>query len=206
MTKSSENDVNLNRNFPTYNWDTWEDNRTDGNGSEPGGQNYKGTSAGSETETQAVMKFYRNNYDAVLSIDLHTNGANTSSRDQISFYMPTEPQDTMDDNYQILHSFVAPGRVFTNRLKPWLNEKYDAGMDYTTFWGVVEPMDYYPSCPHWVRETAGEVGQCYEVMAGSSTQFIGNQLTQYAPATIKAAAEELGNFLVQIIAHCKVAE
>lgn len=202
-TRLNENGVNLNRNFPTYNWEKWEDTRTDGNGSEPGGQNYKGESAASETETQAVMKFFRNNYDAVLSIDLHTNGANTASRDQISAYMPTEPQDITDANYQILHDFLVPGKIFTTRLKPWLNEKYDAGMDYTMFWGVVAAMDYYPSCSHWVRETAGEVGQCYEVMAGSSTQFIGNQLTQYAPATIKAAAEELGNFLVTMLAHIK---
>lgn len=202
-SRLNENGVNLSRNFPTYNWDEWEDTRTDGNGSEQGGLNYKGESAASETETKAMMKFFRNNYDAVLGIDLHTNGANTVARDQISAYMPADPQSTTDLNYDLLHDFIKVGKCFNTRLKPWLNEKYDAGMPYSFAYGSVIAMPYYPCAPHWIIETAGLIGQCYEVMAGSGTGLMGEQLTVYAPATIKAAAEEIGNLLVTLLAHCK---
>lgn len=202
-SRLNENGVNLNRNFPTYNWGAWEDDRTDGNGSQPGGMNYKGEAAASETQTKLMMRFFRNNYDAVLAIDIHTNGADTVARDQISAYMPADPQSTTDLNYDLLHDFIKVGKCFNTRLKPWLNEKYGAGMPYSLGYGSVIAMPYYPCAPHWIRETAGLIGQCYEVMAGSSTGFIGDQLTVYAPATIKAAAEEIGNLLVTLLAHCK---
>lgn len=197
-SRLNENGVNLNRNFPTYNWSTW-----DGTGSESGGMNYKGASAASETETQYMMKFYRNNYDAVFAIDLHTNGADTISRDMVSAYMRALPQDSTDKNYGILDSFLPDGKTFTIRLRPWLNGKYSAGLSYASAVGTTNPIDYFPCAPHWVRETAGLVGVCYELMAGSSTGFLGEQLTVYAPATIKAAAEELGNFIVTMLGHCK---
>lgn len=202
-SRLNENGVNLNRNFPTYNWDEWEDTRTDGNGSEPGGLNYKGESAASESETQMMMRFYRNNYDAVFAIDLHTNGADTVSRDMVSAYMRALPQDTLDLNYQLLNGFLSSGKTFTNRIRPWLNGKYNAGISYNMAIGTTNPIDYYPCAPHWVRETAGLIGVCYELLAGSSNGFLGEQLTVYSPASIKAAAENLGNFIVAMVAHCK---
>ena len=75
----NENGVNLNRNFPTYNWDDYSD-ETSG----VGGINYKGTTPASETQTQLIIKFLRNNYDAVFAIDLHTNGENTSAWYEVS--------------------------------------------------------------------------------------------------------------------------
>lgn len=202
-SRLNENGVNLNRNFPTYNWEEWEDTRTDGNGSEQGGMNYKGESAASETETKAMMKFFRNNYDAVLGIDLHTNGADTVSRDMVSAYMRALPQDPSDLDYKLLDSFLPRGKTFTNRIRPWLNEKYNAGISYSYAVGTTNPIDYFPCAPHWVRETAGLIGVCYEVLAGSSNGFLGEQLTVYSPASIKAAAENLGNFIVAMVAHCK---
>lgn len=202
-SRLNENGVNLGRNFPTYNWAEWEDTRTDGNGSEPGGMNYKGESAGSETETKAMMKFYRNNYDAVFAIDLHTNGADTVSRDMISAFMPALPQNANDANYEILYSLVKQGKLFNSRLKPWLNGEYGAELSYSQLYGTYNPIPYYPCAPHWGRETAGLTSICYEVMAGSTTGFLGNELTAYAPATIKAAAEEIANMIVTILAHLK---
>lgn len=194
-SRVNENQVNLNRNFPTYNWADYETGE--------GTLNYKGTAPASETETQMMMWFYRNHYDAVLAIDLHTNGADTAMRDQISAYMPALAQSESDKDYDILDSFITPGKNYTTRLKQWLNDKYNANMSYDYAYGTSIPISYYPCAPHWVRETAGLVGQCYEVMAGSSTGVMGDELTVYAPATIKAAAEELGNVLVAIINHCK---
>ena len=202
-SRLNENGVNLNRNFPTYNWSEWEDTRTDGNGSEPGGLNYKGESAASESETQMMMRFFRNNYDAVFAIDLHTNGADTVSRDMVSAYMRALPQDTSDLNYQLLNGFLPSGKTFTNRIRPWLNGKYNAGISYALAVGTTNPIDYFPCAPHWVRETAGLIGVCYELLAGSSNGFLGEQLTVYSPASIKAAAENLGNFIVAMVAHCK---
>lgn len=202
-SRLNENGVNLNRNFPTYNWDEWEDTRTDGNGSGSGDLNYKGESAASETETQAVMKFIRNNYDAVIAIDLHTNGSDTVARDQIAFYMPTQPEGSTDQDYDILHSYLAIGGTQNNRLKSWLNEKYGAGLSNAQNAGGANFLGYFPAAPQWIREAAGLPGVCYEVMAGSSTGFIGQNLTQYGAATIKAAAEELGNMICALVEHCR---
>ena len=201
-SRLNENGVNLNRNFPTYNWDEWEDTRTDGNGSEPGGLNYKGSSAGSETETQAMMSFLRNNYDAVLQIDLHTNGSDTVSRDMISASMITMPENNDDVNYNIQHNYLVPAYTFTYRLKPWLNETYNAGLNSDLFYGSVVTMLQYPCAAHYTRETIGAVGMTYEVMAGSSNGLLGTRLTPYSADSIKAAAEELGNYIMIMLAHC----
>lgn len=199
----NENGVNLNRNFPTYNWDEWEDSRTDGNGSEYGGQNYKGQSAGSETETQAMMSFYRNNYDAIFQIDLHTNGADTVTRDTISSTMLTEIEGV---NYDIMHSYFNPAMEQCYRLKPWINEKYGASIPNSLFYGAVGIMGDYPSAPWWVSESNGTIGMCYEVMAGSSNNLLGNRLTPYSADTIKMASEQLANFIYMMLANCKDAK
>lgn len=199
----NENGVNLNRNFPTYNWDEWEDTRTDGNGSEYGGQNYKGQSAGSETETKAMMSFYRNNYDAIFQIDLHTNGADTVRRDMISSTMLTEIEGV---NYDIMHSYFNPAIDQCYRLKPWINEKYNGNITNSLFWGTVGTMDYYPSAPWWISESNSVIGMCYEVMAGSSNNLLGDILTPYSAGTIKMAAEQLANFIYMMLANCKDAK
>ena len=198
----NENGVNLNRNFPTYNWDEWEDTRTDGNGSEYGGQNYKGQSAGSETETQAMMSFYRNNYDAIFQIDLHTNGADTVTRDMISSTLLTEIEGV---NYDIMHSYFNPAMEQCYRLKPWINEKYGASIPNSLFYGAVSIMGYFPSASWWVSESNSTIGMCYEIMAGSSNNLLGDKLTPYSADTIKMAAEQLANFIYMMLANCKVA-
>lgn len=199
----NENGVNLNRNFPTYNWDEWEDSRTDGNGSEYGGQNYKGQSAGSETETQAMMSFYRNNYDAIFQIDLHTNGADTVARDMISSTLLTEIEGV---NYDIMHSYFNPAMEQCYRLKPWINEKYGASIPNSLFYGGVSIMGYFPSASWWVSEANGTIGMCYEIMAGSSNNLLGDRLTPYSADTIKMAAEQLANFIYMMLANCKDAK
>ena len=193
-SRVNENGVNINRNFPTYNWSEWE--------SGEGTLNYKGTSAGSEIQTQLIMKFFRDNYDSIFSVDIHTDGADTQARDQISAFMITVP-DTTDENYQIQHDFLLPGMSYTRRLKPWMNEKYNAGLPYEYAWGSATEMPHYPSVPEWIRQAVGTPGLCYEVLAGGSNGYIGPNLTVYGADTIKFAAEELGMFLTTIVAHCK---
>ena len=194
-SRVNENGVNLNRNFPTYNWNDWE--------SGEGTLNYKGASAASETETQLIMKFFRDNYDSVFSVDVHTDGADTQARDQISAFMMCVPADTTDADYSILNSFLRPGVSYTRRLRPWMNEKYNAGLSYSVAWGSAIEMQHYPSAPEWIRQAVGTPGMCYEVLAGGSEGYIGPNLTVYGADTIKFAAEELGMFLTTMSAHCK---
>ena len=92
---------------------------------------------------------------------------------------------------------------FNRRLKPWMNEKYNAGLPFDYAWGSVIPMGDFPSAPEWIRQTVGTIGLCYEVLAGGSNGYIGSNLTVYGADTIKFAAEELGMVLTTLVAHCK---
>lgn len=193
----NESGVNLNRNFPTYNWNDYND-ETSGQG----GINYKGSAPASEGQTKMIMGFLRKNYDAVFAIDLHTNGENTSEVYEISAAIIPKDPDPTSDAYSIQDSYVVPAKVYTNRIKPWLDETYGVNLG-GYFYGAVTSEPDRPTASQWIRESNNMVGITYEVLAGSSNAYLGANLGKYAPATIKAAAEELGNFLVAMLIHCK---
>lgn len=193
----NENGVNLNRNFPTYNWDTYSD-ETSG----PGGINYKGTAPASEEQTKQIIQFLRNNYDAVFAIDLHTNGEDTNAWYEIATAIlnadaPTSP------NYSIQQSYVVPSKIDINYIKSWMDENYGSALGNVFYGDVTFPEADRPTTGNWVRESNNMIGITYEVLAGSSNNYLGTELGKYAPATIKAAAEELGDYIVAMIINCK---
>lgn len=194
----NENGVNLNRNFPTYNWDEYDDET-----SVIGGINYKGTAPASEDQTKLMIAFLRKNYDAVFAIDLHTNGTNTSAWYEICTTIIPLDSDTTSENYEIQNSYVNPSKVHINRIKPWFDEKYGTDLGNVFYGNVSAPEQDRPAASQWIRESNNMAGFTFEVLCGSSDNYLGTTLTKYAPATIKAAAEELGNFLVAMLINCK---
>lgn len=196
----NENGVNLNRNFPTYNWDDYDDET-----SVIGGINYKGTAPASEDQTKLMMAFLRRNYDAAFAIDLHTNGTNTSAWYEIcTTIIPLDPVAT-SENYEIQKSYVNPSKIHINRIKPWFDEKFGTDLGNVFYGNVSAPEPDRPTASQWIRESNNMMGFTFEVLCGSSDDYLGTTLTKYAPATIKAAAEELGNFLVAMLINCKEA-
>ena len=194
----NENGVNLNRNFPTYNWDDYDDET-----SVIGGINYKGTAPASEDQTKLMMAFLRKNYDAVFAIDLHTNGTNTSAWYEICTTIIPLDADATSKNYEVQSSYVNPSKVHINRIKPWFDEKYGTDLGNVFYGNIAAPEPDRPTASQWIRESNNMVGFTFEVLCGSSDNYLGTALTKYAPATIKAAAEELGNFLVAMLINCK---
>lgn len=194
----NENGVNLNRNFPTYNWDDYDDET-----SVIGGINYKGTAPASEDQTKLMIAFLRKNYDAVFAIDLHTNGTNTSAWYEICTAIIPLDADATSKNYEVQSSYVNPSKVHINRIKPWFDEKYGTDLGNVFYGNVSAPEADRPTASQWIRESNNMVAFTFEVLCGSSDNYLGAMLTKYSPATIKAAAEELGNFLVAMLINCK---
>ena len=197
-SRLNENGVNLNRNFPTYNWDDYDDET-----SVIGGINYKGTSAASEEQTKLMIKFLRNNFDAVYAIDLHTNGENTVAWYEISTAIINADSDATSPNHAVQESYYLPSKVDTNRIKPWLDENYGTDLGNVFYGNVTYPEPDRPTAGQWIRESNNMIGITYEVLAGSKDGYLGNVLTKYAPATIKAAAEILGNYIISMLINCK---
>lgn len=197
-SRLNENGVNLNRNWPTYNWASYSDET-----SEPGGINYKGESAGSEDQTKLMMQFLRNNYDAVFAIDLHTNGTDTSAWYEVSAVILNADSDSTSDSYKIQESYVIPSKLNTNYIKPWMDENYGSDLGNVFYGAVSFPEDDRPTAGNWIRESNNMVGITYEVLAGSSESYLGNELTKYGAETIQAAAEMLGDYLVSMLINCK---
>lgn len=160
--------------------------------------------AASETQTKMIMAFLRANYDAVFAIDLHTNGTNTSHSYEICATIIPETSDEQSLDYVVQHSYVQPARVHVNRIKPWLDENYGSYTVGANLYGAVSaPEPDRPTTAQWIRESNSMMGFTFEVLCGSSDGYLGSTLTKYAPATIKAAAEELGNFLITMLINCK---
>ena len=196
-SRLNENGVNLNRNFPTYNWADYNEET-----SSPGGINYKGSAPASETQTKLIIQFLRNNFDAVFAIDLHTNGENTSAWYEISTAIinadaPTSP------NYSVQKSYYIPSKLDINYIKSWMDENYGSALGNVFYGNVSFPEPDRPTTGNWVRESNNMVGITFEVLAGSANGYLGENLGKYAPATIKAAAEEIGDYIVAMLANCK---
>ena len=197
-SRLNENGVNLNRNFPTYNWNEYSDETSDA-----GGINYKGTAPASETQTQLIMQFLRNNFDAVFAIDLHTNGENTSAWYEVSTAILNADASADSPNYDVQKSYYIPSKLNTNYIKSWMDENYGSSLGNVFYGNVTFPEVDRPTTGQWVRESNNMVGITYEILCGSADGYLGANLGKYAPATIKAAAEELGDYIVAMIANCK---
>ena len=192
-----EGGVNPNRNWPTYNWNEYNDD-TSGQGE----INYKGSYPASTPEVKLMMQFLRNNADAIFAIDLHTNGTDTAAWYEISSTILCETSDITSPDYPIQHSYVTPAKIFTNRIKARLDENYGTALG-NVFYGNVGLEPDRPTCAQWVRESNNMVGITYEVFCGSSQGYLGTQLTKYSPDSIKASAENLANFLIAMIMNAK---
>lgn len=197
-SRLNQNGVNLNRNFPTYAWDEYSDDT-----SEIGGINYKGTAPCSEEETQMVVTFLQKHQDAAFAVDVHTNGGDTEYYYQICHVDVTASPSKSGTDYEIQSSYAIPSAIFVNSLKAWLDENYGTQLG-NVFYGnvLVDDNALRPTASNWIRESNNMMGFTYEVMAGSSTGYLGEQLTQYGSETIKAAGEELGDFLIRMLEHC----
>ena len=197
-SRLNENGVNLNRNFPTYNWDEYSDETSD-----VGGINYKGTAPASETQTQLIIQFLRNNFDAVFAIDLHTNGENTSAWYEVSTAILNADASADSPNYDVQKSYYIPSKLNTNYIKSWMDENYGSNLGNVFYGNVTFPEVDRPTTGQWIRESNNMVGITYEILCGSADGYLGQNLTKYSPSTIKASAEELGDYLVAMIANSK---
>ena len=190
----NENGVNLNRNFPTYAWADYDE----GDDSAPGGINYKGTAAGSEPETKKMMDFINSHPDAALCIDLHTNGTDTSAWYEVTSTMLALTDDTSDPAYAMQRAYLDASKMIANYVKPWCDSVYGSDLG-NVYYGAVSVWNDEPYISEWVTESTNNVGITYEVMAGSTNGYLGSQLSKYAPATIKCAAEVFGNYLLAML-------
>ena len=197
-SRLNENGVNLNRNWATYNWDEYSDDT-----SAPGGINYKGTGPASEAQTKLMVTFLRNNYDAVYAIDLHTNGENTIGWYEISTAIINADVDPTSENYKVQSSYYMPSKVITNYIKGWMDENYGTHLGNVFYGAVNFPEPDRPTAAQWSRESNNMVGITYEILAGNKDDYLGNTLKRYTPATIKAASEMLGDYLMAMLINCK---
>lgn len=197
-SRLNENGVNLNRNFPTYHWDDYNDST-----SGVGGINYKGTAPASEQQTKQIIDFLRNNYDAVFAIDLHTNGENTTAWYEISTAIINDNGDPSSDDYKIQSSYYIPSKVNTNMIKPWMDGEFGSDLGNVFYGNVTYPELDRPTAAQWTRESNNMVGITYEILAGSRDGYLGENLGNYSPDTIKAGAELLGDYIISMLLNCK---
>lgn len=197
-SRFNENGVNLNRNFPTYHWDNYSDET-----SEQGGINYKGTAPASEEQTKQIIAFLRKNYDAAFMIDLHTNGENTSAWYEISTAIINNNGDSDSDDYKIQSSYYIPSKVNTNMIKPWMDGEFEFNLGNVFYGNVSYPEPDRPTTAQWARESNNMVGITYEILAGSRDGYLGENLDNYSPDTIKAGAELLGDYIISMLANCE---
>ena len=194
----NENGVNLNRNFPTYAWADYDE----GEDSAIGGINYKGASAGSEPETKAMMNFIRSHPDAVLCIDLHTNGTNTSAWYEVTSTMLACTDNTQDPSYEMQRKYYEASKIQINYVKPWCDAEYGSDLG-NVYYGNVIVWNDEPYISEWVTESTNVLGITYEVPAGSSDGYLGTKLTKYSPDTIKCSAELFGNYILSMLCVAK---
>ena len=190
----NENGVNLNRNFPTYDWADYDE----GDDSAIGGINYKGESAGSEVETKMMIDFMNSHPDASLMIDLHTNGTDTSAWYEVTSTMLACTDDETDPSYSIQRKYLDASKMQVNYVKPWCDSVYGTDLG-NVYYGAVTVWNDEPYISEWVTEFTNTLGITFEVMAGSSNSYLGNKLTKYSPDAIKCSAEIFGNYILAML-------
>lgn len=187
-TRQNGNGVNINRNYPTFNWDEY---KATGSDTEAWGYNATGDSAASELETQYIInELLSSGKNTALAIDLHTNGRDSTYQELLytnyrAFY----------GNYDyrirdVLAAYFCSMRgVIDSYNMPKMNKAYG---------GLVEGNNY-PSFGQWLLESTDIVGGTLEVPCGSKSDALGPNLTFYSKDTLKLCGELLGNYIIQML-------
>jgi len=139
--KNNANGVNLNRNFP-FHWG-YSDNKNAVNVTTPDALSYAGTHAGSEPETQAIMKLCQENEFEWL-LDVHCRG-------NIIYYQDTENEVTAADNRLASRLARKCGFVLT---------------DQSTLYEISGGLE------NWFRSEFGKPGICIELVESQYSYLV----------------------------------
>lgn len=173
------NGVNLNRNWAIKNWAKSSDT--------PGDSQYGGESAGDQIEVQNISSVLRQNTDAVLVIDYHTNGngtvTNNKSLNWISYPIP-------DDEY--FKHIIEVSKHHIKNITSYYETEYLSKLDSSD-----------DMCGYITGENINSVGylDAYSKEQGFiSLTFEGfngfpNESAAFSSLTKKANSELLGNFI-----------
>ena len=181
LQDTNEGGVNLNRNFD-YNWAPATD----------AGANY-GTSAASEAETQAIVKWLKENKDAILLMDMHGSGNKTNNADKFK-----EVTNFVGlNNNQIVKQAKKTALRGVGRVIPyWRNVikyKPDTIYAYSSFVNAGGGCVYYAADTWKIPAFALELSR----MQNGATEWM-------TAETVSAGAEAIGNVLIEFVEDNKI--
>jgi hypothetical protein len=187
----NENGININRNYGSTAWHNFDNDETY---TTPWRYNARGDAPFSEPETAMIREQIANAKDISLFIDLHTNGIDTTAKDDITYV----DMNDIDNEYI---QFIKTGiESYLIRNKSQMDYEYGVNLGNDEYYGTAEyPTTLNLTARAWGCETLRIPSMTLEVPAGSTTGFLGNDLAKYTPSLIKLCGEMIGNYLINIL-------
>lgn len=186
-SRNNHNGVNINRNYPTYSWEGYDDSSS---------YNAKGSAPLSEPETQYIVKelLLDANFTA-LAMDIHTNGRPSDSNYGLGNLLYSEWPYMYFGDYDYKMRDVSAAYHANMR---GIFDNYGVGGGPTSIYGALRDGGTDPAFSTWLIEATDIYGGTLEVLCGHNTA-VGPQLTPYSPTTIKCCAEIIGNYIIQML-------
>lgn len=167
------NNVDVNRNFP-YNW-------------MPGGEGtarYSGTAAASEPETQAVINWLKANSDADAHIDIH----NSANEYEVTMFAGNSKSDAVRRAKRIAMRGI-------DRIIPFWRDEKGYKPDSIFSYSASTDELYNGLCIEYASEVLKIPSIAMEININQNKPS--NEYVPFAPETIAAGAEALGNVLLE---------
>ena len=176
--------VNLNRNYD-YNFVS----------GTPGSDDYGGTAAFSEPETQIVRYLITSNMDALAAFDLHTNGqTNVLSYINMNWYSLPASADVFNDDV-LKALYYAAGYTISSNTAHFIDEYSLDTQGHQCGQITFGTNDTAATFANWTREVK-------QILSITCEGFCGfpDELTDFTPEVQNANAEIISNFLANLIA------
>lgn len=188
-SRYNEHGVNLNRNWGTKHYNDYNTEDSD----EQWEYNYKGSGPFSELETQYIKHVITQLPSATLIVDWHTNGLDTTAWREFAIF--NVPYDSSEYEKRVADSAVA----MRNLLNPFIGGLYDMPVRRDQIIGNAAIGVDRPTLTNWVHDGTNSLSTLLETSPGSSTGFLGTNLSQYSASVIKMSAEIFVNYVMSIL-------
>lgn len=186
--RQNKNGVNLNRNYGTSSWADFDDNpdyTTEGN------YNYRGSAPFSETETQRIkQELVKVAEDTSLLIDIHTYGTDTNTLVSITYVGANNDSDAVMQKMPIVFGQYLCG------VKNHMDQLYDVNLGLDKVYGSSHVDTILDLTLQDYGYNAFQIPSVtLEVPCGSTSRYLGDQLTKYSADIIKLCGEMIGNYI-----------